>query len=75
MGAHGHLKVIHGKMDQAAAELKKKFLGVPVVLVLLDRIVGILFGKFVFKLKGQNGKTVDENSQIQGQLRHVFAVP
>ena len=70
-GAEFDLRVVHGEMNHAAGELEQQLLGTAVMLVLIDRIVHILLGQLVFQLEGDDRQAVDEEAQVQRQLRGV----
>src|SRR5690606_10415371 len=48
--AHPHLVVVHGEMDDAAAELEQQLLRIAVALVLLDRVLDRLLGQLMRRL-------------------------
>ena len=75
VGAEPHLLVVHGEMGQAAPELEELLPGIAVALVLLHGVVNRLLGQAVLQLKGGDGQAVDEQAQVQGQLRVVRTVP
>ena len=66
--------VVHGEVDHAPAEVEEELLGVPVPLVLLDRVVDGLLGQAILELERGDGQAVDEEAQVQGELRLVLAV-
>ena len=72
--AEAHLVVVHGEMDDAAPELEQQFARVAVALVLLDRVLDRLLGQAVLQLEGGNRQAVDEQAQVEGELRLVAAV-
>ena len=74
MGTEAHLVVVHREVDEATAKLKELLAGVPVALVLLDRIIHRLLGQAVLQLEGGDGQAVDEQAQVQGKLPLVPAV-
>src|SRR3990172_9845245 len=74
MGAHPHFVVVNGKMHRTAPELKQKLAGIPISLVLLNRIFHRLLGDFVFQLKSDYRQTVNKNRHIQSKLRIIHAV-
>ena len=74
MGAELHVMVVHGEVGQAAAKLKELLSRIAVPLVLLDRIVHRLLGEAVLELEGGDGQAVDEEAEVQRQLRVVVAV-
>src|SRR5660397_177358 len=74
MGAETHLVLVHGEVNHAAAKLKELLPRVPVAPVLLDGVLHRLLGQAVLKLKGGDGQTVDEKSQVERELGLVPAV-
>ena len=58
----------------AAAELEEPFPGIAVPFVLLDGVLHGLFGQAVLELEGGHGQPIDEEGQVQGELRLVAAV-
>jgi hypothetical protein len=58
-------------VNHAAGELEQQLLRAAVMLVLIDRIVHVLLGQLVFQLEGDDRQAVDEDAQIQRQLRGV----
>ena len=75
VGAELGLLVVEGEVDDAAPELKQLLARVAVAAVLLDRIVDGLLGEVVLQLEGRDRQPVDEQGQVEGQLRLVAAVP
>jgi len=73
-GAEAHLVVVHGEVDQAAAELEELLPRVAVALVLLHRVGHGLLGQAVLQLEGGHRQAVDEKGQVEGQRRLVVAV-
>ena len=74
VGAHAHLVVIHGKMHDAAPELKEQFAWVAVAFVLLHRIFDGLLGQAILQLEGGNGQPVDEKAEVKRELCFIAAV-
>ena len=72
--AEAHLVVVHGEVHHAAAELEELLARVAVALVLLDGVLDRLFGEAVLQLKGGDRQAVDEEAQVEGELRLVAAV-
>ena len=72
--AEPHLVVVHGEMDDAAAELEQHLARVAVALVLLDRILDRLLGQAVLQLEGGDRQAVDEEPEIERALGLVAAV-
>ena len=74
MRAEAHFVVVHSEMHHAAAELEEFLTRVAVVLVLLDGVFHRLLGQAVLQLEGSDGQAVDEQAEIERQLRLVAAV-
>ena len=74
VGAEPNLVVVHGEVGQAAPQLEELLAGVAVALVLLDRVFHRLLGEAVLQLEGGDRQAVDEQTQVQRQLRVVAAV-
>src|SRR3990167_7821040 len=74
MGTHPHFVVVNGKMHRTAPELKQKLAGIPISLVLLNRIFHSLLGDFVFQLKSDYRQAVNKNRHIQSKLRIIHAI-
>ena len=72
--AEAHLLVVHGEVDHAAAELEEQLAWVAVALVLLDGILDRLLGQAVLQLEGGDRQAVDEQPEVERQLRLVAAV-
>ena len=72
--AHPHLVVVHREVHHAAAELEQLLARVAVALVLLDRVLDRLLGQAVLQLEGGDGQAVDEEAQVERELRLVAAV-
>ena len=70
-GAELDLRIVHGEVNHAAGELEQQLLRAAGMLVLIDRIVHVLLGQLVFQLEGDDRQAVDEDAQIQRQLRGV----
>ena len=66
--------VVHGEVDHAAAELEQQLARVAVALVLLDGVVDRLLGEAVLQLEGGDRQAVDEQAQVERELRLVAAV-
>ena len=75
MGAEPHLVVVNGEVGQAVPKLEQLLPGIAVALVLLHGVVNRLLGEAVLQLEGGDGQAVDEQAQVQRQLRVVCAVP
>ena len=74
MGTHPHFVVVNSKMHRTAPEMKQKLTGIPISLVLLNRIFHSLLGDFVFQLKSDYWQAVNKNRHIQGKLRIIHTV-
>ena len=74
VSAEPHLVVVHGEVGQAASQLEELLAGIAVALVLLDRVFHRLLGEAVLQLEGGDRQAVDEQTQVQRQLRVVAAV-
>ena len=61
-------------MGNAPAEFEQLLLMIPIALVLLNGVAHGLLGEAVLQLKREHRETVDEQTDIQGQLRLVLAV-
>ena len=72
--AEAHLCVVHGEVDDAAAELEQQLPRVAVALVLLDGVLDGLLGQAVLQLERGDRQAVDEQAQVEGELRLVAAV-
>ncbi len=72
-GAEFHLRIVHGEVHHAAAELEEQFLGVAVALVLLHGILHRLLGEAVLQLEGGDGQAVEEEAEVQRELGVVRA--
>lgn len=70
-GAELNLRIVHGEVNYTARELEKQLLRIAVMLILIDGVIHILLGQLVFQLEGDDRQTVDEDAQIQRQLRGV----
>ena len=66
--------VVHREVDDAAAELEQQLARVAVALVLLDGVVDRLLGEAVLQLEGGDRQAVDEQRQVERELRLVAAV-
>ena len=62
------------KCDDAAAELEQQLARVAVALVLLDGVLDGLLGEAVLQLEGGDRQAVDEQAQVERELRLVRAV-
>ena len=67
--------VVNGEVGQATAAFEEPLPGVAVPPVLLDSIFNRLLRQAVLQLEGGDGQTVDEQAQVEGELRVVVAVP
>ena len=74
LGAEAHLGVVDGEVDDAAAELEEQLARVAVALVLLDRVLDRLLGEAVLQLEGGDRQAVDEQAEVERELRLVAAV-
>ena len=74
MRAEPHLVIVHGEVDHAAPELEEQLARVAVALVLLDRILDGLLGEAVLELERGDRQAVDEEAEIERELRLVAAV-
>ena len=74
MGTHPHLAVIDGEVDHAAPELEQALAGIAVALVLLDGVGDRLLGQAVLELERRDRQAVDEQPEVEGELRLVAAV-
>ena len=74
MRAKLHLVVVHREVRHAAPEREQFFARTSIPLVLFDGIPHRLFGQAVFQFKGGDRKAVNEQAQVQRQLRVVEAV-
>jgi len=74
LGAEHDLLIVEGEMDGAAAGLEEGLFGGAVALVLADGVIDGLLGEVVFELEGSDGETVDEQGEIEGELRLVDGV-
>ena len=72
--AEAHLVVVHGEVHHAAAELEELLARVAVALVLLDGVLDRLLGQAVLQLEGGDRQAVDEEAQVERELRLVAAV-
>lgn len=72
--AHPHLVVVDGELHDTASELEKPLAGVAVALVLQDGVLDRLLREAVFQFKGSDRQTIDEQAQIERELRLVTAV-
>lgn len=73
-GAEEDADIIDSKVNHASFELEEEFPRIAIDLVLLDGIVGILFGELVFQFAGDDRQAVDENGQIEGEPGIVAGV-
>jgi hypothetical protein len=69
LGAHLDRLVVDGEVDEAAFELEKEVAGVAVGLVLLDGVGDGLLGEAVLELEGGDGEAVDEEGEVERELR------
>ena len=74
MGAKTHLVIVHGKMNDATAELEQQLLRVTVALVLLHGIEHRRLGELIFEFEGGDGQAVDEYGHVEGERGLVAAV-
>ena len=72
--AHAHLLVVHGEVDEAAAELEEQLARVAVPTVLLDGVVDGLLREAVLQLEGGDREPVDEEAEVEGTRGVVGAV-
>ena len=72
--AEAHLVVVHGEVHDAAAELEEQLARVAVALVLLDGVLDRLLGQAVLQLEGGDRQAVDEQAEVERELRLVAAV-
>ena len=72
--AEPHLVIVDGEVDHAAAELEQHLPRVAVALVLLDGVLDRLLGQAVLQLEGGDRQAVDEQREVERQLRLVAAV-
>ena len=68
------LVLVHREVGHAAAELEELLARVAVPLVLLHGIAHRLLGEAVLELEGEDGKAVDEESDVECALGIVLAV-
>ena len=61
-------------MDDAAAELEQPLPRVAVALVLLNGVLDRLLGQAVLQLEGGDRQAVDEQAEVERELRLVAAV-
>ena len=66
-GAEEDADIIDGKVNHASFELEEQFPGIAIGLVLLDGVVGVLFGELILQFAGDDGQAVDEDGQIEGE--------
>ena len=66
--------VVDGEVDHAAAELEEQLARVAVALVLLDGVLDRLLGEAVLQLEGGDRQAVDEQAEVERELRLVAAV-
>ena len=66
--------VVDGEVDDAAAELEQLLARVAVALVLLDGVLDGLLGQAVLQLEGGDRQAVDEQAEVERELRLVAAV-
>ncbi len=71
---HPNLIVIHGKMDSAAAWSEERICGRPVFLILFDGVLVGLASIAVLEFHRNDGKTVEEDTDIQGIHRLLSRV-
>ena len=74
LGTHAHLAIVHGEVDDAAAELEEPLAGVAVAPVLLHGVIDGLLGEAVLQLEGGDRQAVDEQAEVEGAARLVHAV-
>ena len=74
MRAEAHLVIVHGEVHHAAAELEELLARVAVALVLLDGVLDRLLGQAVLQLEGGDRQAVDEEAEVERELRLVAAV-
>ena len=67
--------VVHGEVGDAAAELEELLARVAVPLVLPDGVFDCLLGQAVLELECGDRQAVDEEAQVERELRFVAAVP
>jgi len=72
--AHAHFLVIHGKVHHTAPELEEQLARIAVALVLLHGILHRLLGEAVLEFEGGYGQPVDEEAEIERELRLIAAV-
>ena len=70
-----HLMVIHREMGHAAAKLEELLTGdCGLFLYCHTASSTVCLVRLFFQFKGGNGKAVDEQAQIKGQLGFIAAV-
>src|ERR1035441_7967360 len=62
-------------MDNTPTELEQQLSWITVALVLLNGVLNRLFCELVLQLEGGDGESIDENAEIERQLRLVLAIP
>ncbi len=72
--AEADLVFINGEVSNATAELEQQLARVAIALVLLNRILNRLLGEGVLQLEGGDGQAVDEQAEVECELRLVSAV-
>src|SRR5205809_5363459 len=66
--------VVYGEVHHAAPELEESLARVAVALVLVDSVVHGLLGEAVLELEGADRQAVDEQAEVQRELRLIAAV-
>ncbi len=74
MGAEMDLVFVDGEMRHAATKLEEGLARVAVPLVLPNGVLVRLLGQPVLQFEGENGETVDKESDVQCSLALVPAV-
>ena len=68
------LVLVHREVGHAAAEPEELLARVAVLPVLLHGVAHRLLGEAVLELEGEDGKTVDEESDVEGAMGILPAV-
>ena len=74
MRAEMDFVLVHREVGDAAAKLEELLARVAVLLVLLHGIAHCLLGEAVLELEGEDGKAVDEESDVEGMLGIVLTI-
>ena len=74
LGAEADLGVVNCEVGEGAPEAEDQLLRAAVPAVLLDRVLDRLLGEAVLELERGDRQAVDEEAEVEGELRLIAAV-